>query len=138
MSEEDSGSLSHRVTVSGDFFSLIARFLWIGGEMYFRFGSALLLVLAISLGGIAFEKRNLELRRRLTRQHYQTAVLLEKHAKLRLKTQRLGSPNRVLKAVRPGQLESQGAANHLPSVSSRVVPLLRWQRQLPESVSGQP
>ncbi|MEO1996965.1 MAG: hypothetical protein ABGZ17_16990, partial [Planctomycetaceae bacterium] len=110
----------------------------IGGAMYFRFGSALLLVLAISLGGIAFEKGNLELRRRLTRQHYQTAVLLEKHAKLRLKTQRLGAPNRVLEAVRPGQLEPQGPANHLPSVSSRMVPLLRWQRQLPESVSGQP
>ena len=36
--------------------------------MYFRFGSALVLVVLISLGGIALEKRTLELRRSVTRQ----------------------------------------------------------------------
>jgi len=119
------------------FLGTVAQLAWIGGDMYFRFGSAVLLVLAISLVGIVLEKRNLELRRRLTRQHYQTAVLLEKHAKLRLKTQRLGAPQRVLKALPPGQLD-QRPARDLPPASIRSGPLLPWQRQLPGPVHGSP
>ena len=64
--------------------------------MYFRFGSALVLIVCISLAGVALEKRNLELRREVTRQHYRTEVLLEKHARLRAETQQLGAPTRTI------------------------------------------
>ena len=105
--------------------------------MYFRFGSALLLVLAISLAGVAFEKRNLALRRRLTRQHYQTAVLREKHAKLRLETQRLGAPNRVLNVVGPKQVSARKPADQASPLPRRTAPLLRWQRELSDTAGRQ-
>jgi hypothetical protein len=82
--------------------------------MFFRFGSALVLVVLISLAGTALEKRNLELRRIVSRQHYRLEILLEKHAGHRVLAQQLGAPSRLVdkideeraspdKAVRPAR-----------------------------------
>lgn len=67
--------------------------------MYFRFGSALVLVMLISVAGIALEKRNLELRRGVARQRFQMDALRDAHARIRLETQRLGSPAQAIEAV---------------------------------------
>ena len=58
--------------------------------MFFRFGSALFLVVLISLAGTALEKRNLELRRFVSRQQYRLEILLEQHASNRVLAQQLG------------------------------------------------
>lgn len=88
--------------------------------MYFRFGSALVLVLLIALAGIALEKRNLELRRGLARQRFQMDVLQEAYVRVRLKTQRLASPARVSESLDPGGLDldgNQGAGSRGPTVN---------------------
>jgi len=72
--------------------------------MYFRFGMALLLAVAISITGVAIEKTTLSLRRDISRQHYQLEVLRERHAEVRLKTQRLGAPQRMVESIRDGRL----------------------------------
>lgn len=64
--------------------------------MYFRFGSALILVVLISLAGTSLEKRSLELRRAVSRQQYRLEVLLEQHAARRVQAQQLGAPLRVI------------------------------------------
>jgi hypothetical protein len=64
--------------------------------MFFRFGSALVLVVLISLVGTALEKRNLELRRIVSRQKYRLEILLEKHAANRVLAQQLGAPSRLV------------------------------------------
>jgi hypothetical protein len=73
--------------------------------MYFRFGSALVLVVMISLAGIALEKANLELRRSVTRQRYRRDVLHDAHIRMRLETQRLGAPAQTLDAIEQGALK---------------------------------
>lgn len=71
--------------------------------MFFRFGSALALIVVIGLAAVRIEKRNLEVRRAITRQYFQTDVLLEERARLRLQTERLGSPEQL------NRLEDSGA-----------------------------
>jgi len=91
--------------------------------MYIRFGGALVLVVLISLAGIALEKRNLELRRAVSRQAFRLDVLLERHAANRLRTQRLGAPARLMRALESGQLTpadpSQAAKSGTPLNSPR-------------------
>lgn len=95
--------------------------------MYFRFGSAIVLVVLISLAGIAIEKRGLELRRDVSRQHYQLDILRDTQARLRLRTQELGAPTRLLESIDRGQLTV--APPEEPQVSFEpAAPLLRWQR----------
>jgi hypothetical protein len=67
--------------------------------MFFRFASALGLVVAISLAGTALEKRNLELRRVVSRQQYRLEVLLEQHAANRVLAQQLGAPHRLIDKI---------------------------------------
>jgi len=67
--------------------------------MYFRFGSAVFLVVVMSLIGIAVEKRNLDLRREISRQHYRMDVLQEEHARLRLHSQHLAAIERLSETV---------------------------------------
>ena len=67
--------------------------------MFFRFGAGLFLVVLISLLGIAIEKRNLDLRRDLSRQHYRMDVLRDEHARLRLKCQQLAAVDRLFETV---------------------------------------
>ncbi len=64
--------------------------------MFFRFGATLILLVMIALGGIAIEKRNLELRRATAHQQFRQEVLLEKHAVNRLKAQQLGAPGQLI------------------------------------------
>ena len=73
--------------------------------MFFRFGSAVCLVVLVSLIGIAIEKRSLELRRELSRQHYQMDVLRDRHARLRLKSQELARIERLFDHVEQNDSE---------------------------------
>ena len=67
--------------------------------MYFRFGAAIVLTVVISLVGVALEKQSLAYRRGIARQRYRLDVLVEQHAQLRLKAQRLGAPARTIKSL---------------------------------------
>src|SRR5262245_32817250 len=67
--------------------------------MFFRFGSALVLVVLLSLAGTALEKRNLELRRIVSRQQYRLEILLEKYAGHRVLAQQLGAPSRLVDKI---------------------------------------
>ena len=67
--------------------------------MFFRFGSAIVLVVLISLAGTALEKRNLQLKRAVSRQHYRLQVLLDQYATCRVEAQRLGAPIRLVEAI---------------------------------------
>lgn len=64
--------------------------------MFFRFGVALSLVVLISLAGTILEKRNLELKRSVSRQHYRLDILEERYAAQRVEAQRLGAPARLI------------------------------------------
>ncbi|HID23952.1 MAG TPA: hypothetical protein EYP14_16345 [Planctomycetaceae bacterium] len=77
--------------------------------MFFRFTSAVVLVVLIALAGIAWEKQNLAMRRAISRQQYQMDILLESYARLRLKTQQMGDPRRLLEAIESGRLPLQAA-----------------------------
>jgi hypothetical protein len=87
--------------------------------MFFRFGAALVLVVLISLAGTALEKRNLELKRVVSRQSYRLAILQEQHAAKRVLAQQLGAPGRLVdqleadtaiteKSAQPAQRERSG------------------------------
>jgi hypothetical protein len=104
--------------------------------MFFRFGSAVCIVVLISLVGIAIEKRSLDLRRDLSRQHYQMDMLRDQHARLRLKTQELAGIERLFETV-----EQTGSGLTLPqkppkspsaskSAERPSVPLLFWRQPL--------
>ncbi len=67
--------------------------------MYFRFGSALVLVFLMSVGGIAIEKQCLVLRRAVIRQEYRREILADEYARLRVETQQLGAPIRLLETL---------------------------------------
>lgn len=58
--------------------------------MYFRFGAAIVLVVVISVIGVALEKQCLSYRRAISRQGYRMDVLVEQYAQMRLQAQRLG------------------------------------------------
>ncbi len=64
--------------------------------MFFRFGVGLLLVVLTSLAGTTLEKRNLELKRAVSRQYYRLERLQEQHAGKRVLAQQLGAPNRLV------------------------------------------
>lgn len=91
--------------------------------MFFRFGSALILVVVTSLLGIVVEKQNMTLRREISRQHYRMDVLQEEHARLRLRSQQLAAVERLFATVEdaesglvpaePGALQGRPAS--LPS-----------------------
>src|SRR5688572_5564439 len=95
--------------------------------MYFRFGSALLLVVLVAMAGVAIEKQSLELRRSVSRQHYQTDVLQDAYARARLRTQQLGAPERVIDALDDGSLELSAPSQPVAD-NEAATPLLHWQR----------
>lgn len=72
--------------------------------MYFRFGLALCLVVAISILGIAIEKENLRLRQQITRQHFRMGVMEEKLAVARAEMQQAGAPPRLLQSLEEGRI----------------------------------
>lgn len=67
--------------------------------MYFRFGAAIVLIVVISVIGVALEKQSLSYRRAISRQHYRMDVLVEQYAQMRLQAQRLGAPARTIKSL---------------------------------------
>ncbi|MFM9960586.1 MAG: hypothetical protein ACKV2Q_05110 [Planctomycetaceae bacterium] len=67
--------------------------------MYFRFGSAIVLLVIVSVIGVALEKQNLTYRRAIAQQGYRLDVLVEKYAQRRLQAQRLGAPARTIKSL---------------------------------------
>jgi hypothetical protein len=59
---------------------------------FFRFAAALVLVVTISLAGIALEKDNLSRQRAISLQQYRIEQLLDRQAHLRLRINELTSP----------------------------------------------
>lgn len=95
--------------------------------MFFRFGAAMALVVAIALAGTALENRSLSLRRAISHQRYQLDVLVEKQARLRVVAQRAGAPAQLIEPLEQGRLQL------LPPESpqrktQRSTPLLNWGR----------
>ena len=95
--------------------------------MFFRFGAAMSLVVAVSLAGTAIESRSLHLRRVISHQRYQHEVLVEQHAQLRVAAQRAGAPAQLIEPLEQGRLQL------LPPDSpqrktQRTTPLLNWSR----------
>jgi hypothetical protein len=72
--------------------------------MFFRFGAAMLLIVAVSLLGIAVEKRTLALKRTISLQRYRAEQLRERNIRLRLRCEELGAPARLLQALESGQV----------------------------------
>ena len=60
--------------------------------LLFRFASALLLILAVSLIGIRLESDELALKRSISLQHYRLHQLLEERARLRIRMHSLTGP----------------------------------------------
>ncbi len=85
--------------------------------MYFRFGAAIVLVVVISVIGVALEKQSLSYRRAISQQRYRMDVLVEKYAQMRLQAQRLGAPARTIKS-----LEAQGSDTKKPPRSAQAGP----------------
>jgi hypothetical protein len=96
--------------------------------MFFRFGSAIALVVLISLAGVALEKQNLEFKRKLSLQAMRTEVLLDDHAKLRCRTQEVAAPVRLLELLEKGDIQRDPSMEPTASRLSRL-PLLHWQRE---------
>jgi hypothetical protein len=85
--------------------------------MFFRFGAAVLLIVVVSLLGIAIEKRSLSLKRTISLQTYRAEQLQERCVRLRLRSEQLGAPARLMQAIEEGQLDVTIAVQ--PSRSSR-------------------
>jgi hypothetical protein len=97
--------------------------------MFFRFGSAVALVVLIALAGVGLEKQNLEMRRQVSRQQFRLDVLVNQHAQMRLKTQQLGAPIRMIEELEKGRLQVQKPQKQTKTTTEpRKMPLLRWQK----------
>lgn len=96
--------------------------------MFFRFGSAIVLVVLVAVAGVALEKQNLELRRSVSRQQFRLDVLVNQHAQMRLRTQQLGAPVRMIDSLEQGKLQVRPPEKSATGEPRRV-PLLRWQRR---------
>lgn len=94
--------------------------------MYFRFGAAIVLVVVVSVIGVALETQSLSYRRAISRQRYRMDVLVEQYAQMRLQAQRLGAPARTIKSLE----EKRGDMNK-PCDPLRPVRVLRWQFHAP-------
>lgn len=87
--------------------------------MFFRFGAAVVLIVAISLVGIALEKQALSLKRAITLQTYRARQLEERRARLRLESERLGAPQQLLQALPSGLPAADSPRPRLPSQFQR-------------------
>ena len=93
--------------------------------MFFRFGAALALVVAIALAGTALEAQNLAIKRSLSQQHYRLEVLVETQAGLKLEAQKLGAPAKLFDAMQRGDTALQRPAKP-QRTDERRAPLLNW------------
>jgi cell division protein FtsL len=94
--------------------------------MFFRFLAAVALVVLISLLGVALEKESLETRRKISQQHYRMEVLRESFAKMRLKVQELGAPEKLIESVERGELPVRPPEKPRTTAGKRM-PLLHWE-----------
>ena len=105
--------------------------------MFFRFGSAVCLVVLLSLVGIAVERRNLDFRRESSRQHSRMDVLADEHARLILRSQKLAAMDRLVETIEkkgselkhPEKAVDRGPQNPNEDQPRRP-PLLVWDRPL--------
>lgn len=72
-----------------------------------RFLALLSLLVAVALANIAIEKQILEVKRAQTVQVYQTEVLLERHARLRMRIEELTGPTRTSAYLQPDASSSR-------------------------------
>ena len=96
--------------------------------MFFRFGSALCLIVFVALWGTSLEKQNLELKRAISQQRYRQDALLDMQVRLRLEAQRLGTPARLLGPLERGELPLHRPEKPQRS-DERRTPLLNWKSQ---------
>ena len=101
--------------------------------MFFRFGSALSLIVLVALTGTALEKQNLQLKRALSHQQYRLDALLDSHVRLRLDAQRLGTPARLLGPLERGELPLERPTKP-QRTDLRRAPLLNWSQ--PSETAG--
>ena len=94
--------------------------------MFFRFLAAVALVVLISLAGVALEKESLETRRKISKQHYRMEILRESFAKMRLKVQELGAPEKLIEAVEKGDIHARPPEKPRTTAGKRM-PLLHWE-----------
>ena len=93
--------------------------------MFFRFGAALVLVVLVALTGTALETQNLAMKRALSQQQYRLDVLVETQTALRLETQRLGAPAKLLESLQRGDGDLERGARP-QRTDRRQSPLLNW------------
>jgi cell division protein FtsL len=105
--------------------------------MFFRFLCCVALVVLISLGGVALEKKSLETRRNISQQHYRMEVLRESFAKMRLRVQELGAPEKLIESFEKGDLPLRRPEKSVNSQTKRM-PLLHWDSDQPENKSSIP
>lgn len=72
--------------------------------MFFRFGVAVLVVVAVSLYGTALESEILAMKRQIIRQRYRIDVATQSLAQLRLDVQMASSPVHLLPRLEQGEL----------------------------------
>ena len=85
--------------------------------MFFRFGAAVLLIVVVSLLGVAIEKRTLSLKRTISLQTYRAEQLRERCVRLRLQCEQSGAPARLMQAIEEGQLDLTLAAQPSQAVT---------------------
>ncbi len=103
--------------------------------MVFRFVGSLTLIVCIALVGVALEKENLSLHREISRQHYRTDILREDYARLRLKSQELGAPTKMLEDLESGRIPVKTPDQ--VADGPRKMPLLEWRNRVPAADSNQ-
>ena len=101
--------------------------------MFFRFLCCVAVVVLVSLAGVALEKKSLETRRNISRQHYRMEVLRESYAKMRLRVQELGAPEKLIEAVERGELPVRRPEKPATTQTQRM-PLLHWDVDAPQDV----
>jgi len=94
--------------------------------MFFRFTATLVLIIAVSLAGVAMEKRSLAVKRSISLQHYRLQQLLEKRTQLRLDVELRGAPSRLIEQIERGELSLQSPQKPVHT-AERTAPLLQWQ-----------
>lgn len=75
--------------------------------MLTRFLALLSLLVTVALVNISLEKQILEIKRRQTVQIYQTEVLMERHARLRMRLEELTGPTRTREYLQTADPHSQ-------------------------------
>ena len=85
--------------------------------MYFRFGVALTIVIAVSICGVMIENENLRLKQQITQQQFRQDLLAQKIASARVESQQLGASPHILQAVEDGTHHSPGVGISFPTGS---------------------